>query len=132
MWITVFFFGYCYAFPFKWVSNIYFSFLNKYIIDIFLRNYPSIRHKRWENGGKKKTKKKENWDVKTSFYHIISMRLLNCQLPLENGCLQFSSCTSQKVGGKKKRNEENVTKIGPVFQAKADHLEKYFIYHLPK
>ena len=28
--------------------------------------------------------------------------------------------------------EEDVTKIGRVFQAKADHLEKYFIFHLPK
>ena len=65
------------------------------------------------------------------------MRLLNCQLPLEHGCLQFSSCTSQKVGGKRKkkknnRREEDVTKIGRVFQAKADHLEKYSIFHLPK
>ena len=31
-----------------------------------------------------------------------------------------------------KMRDEDVTKIGRVFQAKADHLEKYFIFDLPR
>ena len=69
------------------------------------------------------------------------MRLLKSQLstPFRTRMPSIQFVHVSKSWGKKKkekkqnkRREEDVTKIGRVFQAKADHLEKYFIFHLPK
>ena len=46
--------------------------------------------------------------------------------------VQFLHVSKSWGGKKNKRREEDVTKIGRVFQAKDGHLEKYFIFHLPK
>ena len=86
-------------------SNIYFSFFNKYIIDIFLRNYPSIRHKRWENGGKKRKKKgKLRCQIKFLSHNFHEASQLSTPFRKWMPSVQFLH-VSKSWGGKKKQKE---------------------------